>query len=120
MRKSATTAHAYEVRPRKDKRGVDLISDVLPFGSLWYDGSNAISNADVANSAHAAEYTNKVPALREVKRLLRLHPHARFCTASHDKTHREFVYRPFQFQKRSQDFIGTHNKPLSVAIRVNS
>jgi hypothetical protein len=26
---------AYEVRPRKDKRGVDLISDVLPFGGLW-------------------------------------------------------------------------------------
>ena len=28
--------HAYEVRPRKDKRGVDLISDALPFGGLWY------------------------------------------------------------------------------------
>ena len=26
----------YEVRPRKDKRGVDLISDALPFGRLWY------------------------------------------------------------------------------------
>jgi hypothetical protein len=26
--------HVYEVRPRKDKRGVDLISDVLPFGRL--------------------------------------------------------------------------------------
>jgi hypothetical protein len=25
----------YEVRPRKDHRGVDLISDVLPFGPLW-------------------------------------------------------------------------------------
>jgi hypothetical protein len=24
--------HAYEVRPRKDKRGVNLISDVLPLG----------------------------------------------------------------------------------------
>ena len=24
--------HAYEVRPRKDHRGVDLISDALPFG----------------------------------------------------------------------------------------
>jgi hypothetical protein len=24
----------YEVRPRKDKRGVDLISDALPFGRL--------------------------------------------------------------------------------------
>ena len=27
--------HLYEVRPRKDKRGVDLISDVLPFGRLY-------------------------------------------------------------------------------------
>jgi hypothetical protein len=37
--------HSYEVRPRKDKRGVDLISDALPFGRLWYAESNAISNA---------------------------------------------------------------------------
>ena len=37
--------HVYEVRPRKDKRGVDLISDVLPFGRLWYDGANAASDA---------------------------------------------------------------------------
>ena len=29
--------HFYEVRPRNDHRGVDLISDVLPFGRLWYD-----------------------------------------------------------------------------------
>jgi hypothetical protein len=33
---STIPAHVYEVRPRKDKRGVDLISDVLPFGRLWY------------------------------------------------------------------------------------
>jgi hypothetical protein len=26
--------HVYEVRPRKDHRGVDLISDALPFGRL--------------------------------------------------------------------------------------
>ena len=26
----------YEVRPRKDHRRVDLISDALPFGRLWY------------------------------------------------------------------------------------
>jgi hypothetical protein len=36
--------HVYEVRPRKDKRGVDLISDALPFGRLWYDGPNAASD----------------------------------------------------------------------------
>jgi len=32
--------HTYEVHPRSDKRGVDLISDVLPFGRLWYAGRN--------------------------------------------------------------------------------
>jgi hypothetical protein len=37
--------HLYEVRPRKDKRGVDLISSVLPFGGLWHGGPNAVANA---------------------------------------------------------------------------
>ena len=37
--------HAYEVRPRKDKRSVDLMSDALPFGRLWYSEPNAIANA---------------------------------------------------------------------------
>jgi hypothetical protein len=35
----------YEVRPRKDHRGIDLISDALPFGRLWYGDPNATSNA---------------------------------------------------------------------------
>jgi hypothetical protein len=37
--------NVYEVRPRKDHRGVDLISDRLLFGRLWYGEPNAISNA---------------------------------------------------------------------------
>jgi hypothetical protein len=28
---------AYAIRPGKDHRGVDLISDALPFGRLWYE-----------------------------------------------------------------------------------
>src|SRR6266566_3967769 len=32
--------HTYEVRPRKDHRGVDLISEALPFGKLWYGEPN--------------------------------------------------------------------------------
>jgi hypothetical protein len=40
-----SSQHLYEVRRRNDHRGVDLISDVLPFGRLWYDGPNAVSNA---------------------------------------------------------------------------
>ena len=39
------STHVYEVRPRKDHRRVDLISDALPFGRLWYGEPNAISNA---------------------------------------------------------------------------
>ncbi len=47
------TAHVYEIRPRKDKRGVNLISDALPFGRLWYGEPNAVSNAvDYAKSLH--------------------------------------------------------------------
>jgi hypothetical protein len=40
-----SSQHLYEIRPRKDHRGVDLISDALPFGRLWYGEPNAVSNA---------------------------------------------------------------------------
>jgi hypothetical protein len=46
-----SSQHVYEVRPRKDKRGVDLISDVLPFGRLWYGEPNAVANA-IGYAAH--------------------------------------------------------------------
>jgi hypothetical protein len=35
--------HIYEVLPRKDHRGVDLISDALPLGALWYGEPNTVS-----------------------------------------------------------------------------
>jgi hypothetical protein len=48
-------AHVYEVRPHKDRRGVDLISDALPFGRLWYDRSdNAIGYAMHSSRSHDA------------------------------------------------------------------
>ena len=40
-----SSQHVYEVRPRKDHPGVDLISDALPFGRLWYGELDAITNA---------------------------------------------------------------------------
>ena len=47
--------HVYEVRPSKDHRGVDLISDVLPFGRLWYDTpDNAIGYAMNSSRSHDA------------------------------------------------------------------
>jgi hypothetical protein len=47
--------------------------------------------------------------------LIRTYASARL---SRDPTHRELVYRPFQFQKCGQLFIGTHNETLSVAMSV--
>jgi len=45
----------YDVRPRKDKRGVDLISDALPFGRLSYDtADNAIGYAMHSSRSHDA------------------------------------------------------------------
>jgi hypothetical protein len=47
--------HVYEVRPRKDHRRDDLISDVLPFGRLWYDTpDNAIGYTMHSSRSHDA------------------------------------------------------------------
>jgi hypothetical protein len=45
MRLGTAKDDFYEVRPREDHRGVDLISEVLLFGQLWYGEPNAASNA---------------------------------------------------------------------------
>ena len=42
---STTSIHIYEIRPRADKQGFDLISDALPLSPLWYRGPNAIRDA---------------------------------------------------------------------------
>ncbi len=47
--------HVYGVRPRKDRRGFDLISDALPFGRLWYtEIPHAIEYAKFRSRSHDA------------------------------------------------------------------
>jgi hypothetical protein len=45
LKDSTTSVHVYEIRPRADKHGYDLISDALPYSPLWYRGPNAIRDA---------------------------------------------------------------------------
>ena len=45
VNRNASSLHIYEVRPCKDHRGVNLISDALPFGRQWYGELNAVGNA---------------------------------------------------------------------------
>jgi hypothetical protein len=47
--------HTYEVRPREDLHGVDLISDVLPFGRLLYlEVPEAVAYAKFYSRSHIA------------------------------------------------------------------
>jgi hypothetical protein len=46
MEISATPAQdVYEIRPRKDRDGFDLIGDRLRFGPIWYAGPDAVRYA---------------------------------------------------------------------------
>jgi hypothetical protein len=43
MEMSATPAQdVYEIRPREDRDGFDLISDQLRYGPIWYAGPDAV------------------------------------------------------------------------------
>jgi hypothetical protein len=44
-KRSTIPTDVYEIRPRADKHGVDLVSDALPYSPMWYRGSNAIRDA---------------------------------------------------------------------------
>ena len=68
--------HVYEVRPRKDKRGVDLISDALPFCRLWYDGPNAASNAIGYASQYSRSHDAVIRVYDEAGNVIETHKHA--------------------------------------------
>ena len=40
-----TEEDLYEIRPRKDQDGFDLISDRLRYGPIWYAGPDAVRYA---------------------------------------------------------------------------
>ena len=40
-----TEEDVYDIRPREDQDGFDLIGDRLPYGPIWYTGPDAVRNA---------------------------------------------------------------------------
>ena len=53
----------YEIRPRKDGDGVDLISDRLRRGPIWYAGPDAVRNA-VAYAKYRSRSRSHLPIIR--------------------------------------------------------
>ena len=50
--------HGYEIRPRNNRGGVDLISDTLPFGRLCFrDANAAVRYARFVSGSHPARIT---------------------------------------------------------------
>jgi hypothetical protein len=74
--RSLSSQHAYEVRPRKDKRGVDLISDALPFGRLWYDGPQAVANAIGYAEQFSRSHDAVIRVYDDVGNVIQTHEHA--------------------------------------------
>ena len=67
--------HVYKVRPRKDRRGVDLISDALPFGRLWYGEPDAISNAIGYASHYSRSHDAVIRVYDETGNVIETHEH---------------------------------------------
>ena len=70
-----TAMHIYEVRPRKDHRGVDLISDALPFGRLWYAELNAVSNAIGYSKFYSRSHDAVIRVYDEAGNVIETHQH---------------------------------------------
>ena len=88
---STIPTHVYEVRPRKDKRGVHLISD----SKIVLGGTAALHTC-------------------------RLWGAVIFFGSFSTRWRTRLGSRRFQFQKCGQFFIGTHNETLSVAMDVRN
>jgi hypothetical protein len=67
--------HVYEIRPRKDKRGFDLISGVLPFGRLWYAEPNAVSNAIGYAKFYSRSHDAVIRVYDEAGNVIETHEH---------------------------------------------
>ena len=73
---STTSAHAYEIRPRVDKHGVDLISDALIYSPLWYRGPNAIRDAIDYAKCRSRSHDAVIRVYDEAGNVIETHEHA--------------------------------------------
>jgi hypothetical protein len=71
------STHVYEIRPRSDKHGIDLISDVLPYSPLWYAGPTAISNAISFAKFYSRSHDAVIRIYDDAGNVIETHEHAR-------------------------------------------
>jgi len=70
-----SSQRVYDVRPRKDYRGVELISAALLFGRLWHGEPKAVSNA-IGYATHRS---------RSHRAVIRVYDHADNAIETHEQ-----------------------------------
>ena len=73
---NSVMTHLYEVRPRKDHRGVDLISDALPFDVLWYGNPDAAANAISYAKFYSRSHDAVIRVYDSAGNVIETHEHA--------------------------------------------
>jgi len=72
-----TASHdLYEVRPRKDRDGFDLVSELFRYGPIWYAGPDAVRNA-IAYAKYRSHF-------RSQRAIIRVLDHAGDVVQLHD------------------------------------
>ena len=75
LRGHAAVMHAFEVRPQRNHRGVDLFSDELSFGRLWYDGPQAVANAIGHAQFYSCSYDAVIRVHDDADNVIETHEH---------------------------------------------
>lgn len=73
-KRSTIRIDVYEIRPRADKHGVNLVGNALPYSPMWYRGPKAIRDA----MDHAKFYSRSHDAV------VRVYDDAGNVTATHE------------------------------------
>jgi hypothetical protein len=73
---AVNSTREYQIQPRKHHRGVDLFSDVLPFGHLWYGEPKAVRNAIDCAMHHSRSHDAVVRVYDAAGDVIETHEHA--------------------------------------------
>jgi hypothetical protein len=78
MEMSATPVQdVYEIRPRRDRDGFDLISDRLRFGPIWYTGPDAVRYAVAYAKYHSLSRSHRaiIRVFNDAGNVIETHDH---------------------------------------------
>ena len=59
----AASHDLYELRPRQDRDGFDLVSELFRYGPIWYAGPDAIRNA-IAYAKYRSHFRSQRALIR--------------------------------------------------------